>query len=427
VGRQGTRLTDLVLRPDRSLDTLDLDRELPALVLWVTPFSLQHNCLGVFRSLGRLGVPVYAVVGHPGAPVMKSRYVRGQILWQPDHGDGYHVLLDRLMDFGRKLDRRSLLICTTDEMAVFVARRREILQEWFVLPEVDPKLPGQLADKGSLAELCRETGTPIPTGIAIDTMDELDAVIDEVDVPVIVKSIALRGSSHSVVDSTLVHSRADLREMAVNWVEPFQVLLQEYLPDEHCEDWFTVGYCDGDARAEVVFTGRKVRTWPAHGGALAAGYTAPDPQLVVSTRLFCGKVGFRGIFDIDWRLDRRTGCAYLLDFNPRVGAQFRMFEDTAGIDVVRAMHLDLSGRPIPVGSQVDGERFVIEAWDLPSLVSQRRHPLSGLGGVGRPRAAWLATDDMAPVFASASTQLRQSLALRLRRFARTPDIYVPGC
>lgn len=64
-------------------------------------------------------------------------------------------------------------------------------------------------------------------------------------------------------------------------------------------------------------------------------------------KLFCAQVGYRGIFDIDWRLGQRTGRYYLLDFNPRVGAQFRMFEDDAGIDVVRAMHLDLSGRPIP--------------------------------------------------------------------------------
>lgn len=418
------RLTDLVLRPDRSRGSPDLDCEFPTVVLWVTPASLLHNCLGVFRSLGRVGVPVYAVVGDPHAPVMKSRYVRGHILWQPHLGDGYGVLLDRLLEFGRKLGRRSLLICTTDEMAVFVARRRAVLQEWFVLPEVDPRLPGQLADKEGLADWCRKTDTPIPRGISVDTMDELDAVIDQFDMPIIVKSIALRGQSNSVVDSTLVDSRETLREMATTWVEPFQVLLQEYLPDEHCEDWFVVGYCDGDARAEVVFTGRKVRTWPAHGGALAAGYTAPDLELVAMTRLFCGKVGFRGIFDTDWRLDRRTGCYYLLDFNPRVGAQFRMFEDTAGVDVVRAMHLDLSGRQIPVGSQVDGERFIIESWDIPSLISQRRHPLNGLGGAGRPRGAWLATDDMVPVVASAATQIRQSLATRIRRFSRTPDI--PG-
>lgn len=415
------RWSDLILRPDRSRPGPALDTDLPAVVLWVSPFPLQHNCLGVFRSLGRAGVPVYAVVADPAAPVAKSRYLDGQILWQPHRGEGYAALLNRLMDFGRALGRRSLIVCTSDEMAVFVARRRAILKEWFVLPDVDPKLPAELADKQSLAELCSEHATPIPPAIAVDTMTQLDSVIDEIDMPVMVKSTALRGQVQSVENSTLVQDRETLREMAANWVEPFQVLLQEYLPDEHCEDWFTHGYCDATSKADIVFTGRKVRTWPAHGGATAAAYTAPDPELVILVKLFCAQVGYRGIFDVDWRFDRRTGRYYLLDFNPRVGAQFRMFEDDAGIDVVRAMHLDLSGRAIPVGSQIDGERFAVEPWDLASILSTRRPPLGGMGGVGRPRGAWLATDDMTPVLAAALTQVRQSLAARARGLFKVAD------
>ena len=400
----------------------DLDTGMPAVVLWASRFPLQHSCLGVFRSLGRAGVPVYAVVGDAHAPVARSRYLRGQILWQPDRGERYAQLLEHLMDFGRQLGKRSLIVCTSDEMAVFVARRRAILQEWFVLPEVDPKLPGQLADKDGLAELCRRHGMPTPPSVAVDTMAQLDAALDEFDIPVILKSTALRGQVQSVENTTLVQTREALLELARNWVEPFQVLLQEYLPDEHCEDWFTHGYCDATSRAEVVFTGRKVRTWPVQGGATAAAYTAPELELVAVARLFCAQVGYRGIFDMDWRLDRRTGSYYLLDFNPRVGAQFRMFEDDAGVDVVRAMHLDLSGRPIPVGSQIDGERFVVEPWDLASLLSARRHPLDGMGGAGRPKGAWLASDDMAPVRATALAQLRQSLAARARGIFRSPDL-----
>ncbi|MCB0931130.1 MAG: ATP-grasp domain-containing protein [Mycobacterium sp.] len=409
------KLREVIPRLDRSLRVPDLDKSLPAVLLWVSRFPLQHSCLGVFRSLGRAGVPVFAVVADPEAPVAKSRYVSGLIPWRTDHGEGYAELLDHLMDFGRRQGRRSLIVCTSDEMAVFVARRRAILAEWFVLPEVAPELPAELADKHSLAEICRRHGMPIPPSIQIDTMTQLDAVLDEIELPVIVKSIALRGHVQSVENSTMVRTREELRELARRWVEPFEVLLQEYLPDEYCEDWFTHGYCDADSRAEVVFTGRKVRTWPAHGGATAAAYTAPDPELVAMARLFCAQVGYRGIFDIDWRLDRRTGIYYLLDFNPRVGAQFRMFEDSAGVDVVRAMHLDLSGRPIPVGSQINHERFIVEPWDLASFISTRRNPLDGMGGAGRPRAAWLAADDNRPVLAAAMRQLRDSVAARVRR------------
>lgn len=412
---------NLLLQPDRSRRGPDLDTELPAVVLWVSPFPLQHNCLGVFRSLGRAGVPVYAVVADTRAPVAKSRYLRGQILWQPQHGEGYSSLLNRLIEFGRELGRRSVIVCTSDEMAVFVARRRELLKEWFVLPDVDPRLPAELADKHSLEGVCRRTGTPIPPSIDIDTMAQLEAVIGEIEIPVMVKSTALRGQVQSVENSTLVMTREDLRDLAAQWTEPFQVLLQEYLPDEYCEDWFTHGYCDADGRAEVVFTGRKVRTWPTHGGATAAAYTAADRELAILARLFSAQVGYRGIFDMDWRLDRRSGRYYLLDFNPRVGAQFRMFEDDAGIDVVRAMHLDLSGRPIPVGSQIDGERFIVEPWDLASLISSRRHPLGELGGAGRPTGAWFAVDDMAPLRAAALSQLKLSLVARTRGLFTVAD------
>lgn len=101
----------LALRFDRPRPGPNLDTQLPAVVLWASRFPLQHGCLGVYRSLGRAGVPVYAVIGDPHAPVAKSRYVRGTLLWQPHLGEGYPELIERLIDFGRRLGRRSLIVC----------------------------------------------------------------------------------------------------------------------------------------------------------------------------------------------------------------------------------------------------------------------------------------------------------------------------
>jgi hypothetical protein len=76
-----------------------------------------------------------------------------------------------------------------------------------------------------------------------------------------------------------------------------------------------------------------------------------------------------------------------IDVNPSVGAQFRMFETMPGINVVRAMHLDLSGRAIPAGSQIDNQRFDVEPWDIASIITQRRRPPRWTGGTGRPEPA----------------------------------------
>ena len=68
--RRRKRFVDRFPRLDRSRPGLDLDPALPAMVLWVGASPLQHGSLGVFRSLGRAGVPVYTVVGARFAPTV---------------------------------------------------------------------------------------------------------------------------------------------------------------------------------------------------------------------------------------------------------------------------------------------------------------------------------------------------------------------
>ena len=150
-----------------------------------------------------------------------------------------------------------------------------------------------------------------------------------------------------------------------------------------------------------------MRSWPPHAGATASAYSAPNPELAELSERLCKEIGFRGIADLDWRLDKRDGRYKLVDFNPRVGNQFRIFETTAGVDVVRALYLDLTGQPVPPAPQVDYRRIVVEHIDLPARLAYR---FGGHRGNGYPAApvpppaagtelAWLATDDPLPFFA----------------------------
>ena len=113
------------------------------------------------------------------------------------------------------------------------------------------------------------------------------------------------------------------------------------------------------------------------------------------------KLGYRGILDLDIRLDERTGDYHLLDFNPRLGAQFRVFRDTAGTDVALAAYLDLTNQPIPPGEQVNGRRFLVENYDPISALAHIRHgDLTPRAWLVSMRAvdetAWFARDDLRP-------------------------------
>ena len=118
-------------------------------------------------------MPVYAVVAERRSPVARSRYVTGKILWKPHRGDTNADLIERLIDLGRTLRRRSLIVCIADEMALLVASHRTDLEDYFILPAVAPELPVMLSDKKGLSELGRRHGVAAPRQLLADSMAEL--------------------------------------------------------------------------------------------------------------------------------------------------------------------------------------------------------------------------------------------------------------
>jgi predicted ATP-grasp superfamily ATP-dependent carboligase len=83
-------------------------------------------------------------------------------------------------------------------------------------------------------------------------------------------------------------------------------------------------------------------------------------------------IGYRGILDIGYRYDRRDGQYKVLDVNPRIGCTFRLFTTTNGMDVARALYLDLTGQPVVPGQVADGRKWIVEDFDLLSAVKSRR-------------------------------------------------------
>ncbi|MDQ3898466.1 MAG: ATP-grasp domain-containing protein, partial [Actinomycetota bacterium] len=375
---------------------VDLDRSLPVLVAKVGRYPLHHGGLGAIRTLGRLGVPVYAITEDRFTPAAVSRYLRRSFVWPTTGGEDAGELVEGLLAIGRRLPGPALVLPTDDEAAVLVAEHADELAECFLLPGVPAALPAALADKHRLHQLCRAHGVPSPPTALPSSVDELLAGAAAIGYPVVLKNARPwdRLERPAVGRTTVVHDEDALGSLTEPWEEMPSVLLQQYLPAEGAEDWIVGVYCDAAGAALVGFTGRKVRSWPPHAGVTTRAYAAANEHLVDVTARFCKELGYRGIADLDWRLDPATGEYKLLDFNPRVGAQFRLFETDAGVDVVRALHLDLSGRPVPAGRQRYDRGLRVENLDLPAVVAY------GPTGWGRPpglvrgttERAWMALD-----------------------------------
>jgi D-aspartate ligase len=115
-----------------------LDTSVPALLVRVGRYPLHAGSLGVVRSLGVLGVPVYAVVADRLSPVACSRRAAGRFVWPHSGGADPADLIGRLLRIGRRLGRPTVAIATDDEAALLLAEPAAELAEYFLLPRVPP-------------------------------------------------------------------------------------------------------------------------------------------------------------------------------------------------------------------------------------------------------------------------------------------------
>jgi predicted ATP-grasp superfamily ATP-dependent carboligase len=405
---------------------LDVDRSVPALIVKIGPYPLHHGGVGAIRTLGRLGIPVYAITEDSLTPAALSRYCRKAFVWPTTGAEDPETLVDGLLAIGGQIGRPTVPVPTDEEAAVLLAEHADRLSEWFLLPAVPPGLPGRLASKQGLYELCRENGVPTPASAFPSSAGELASFARQATFPLVAKNLEpwVRRTAPVVPGTTVFGSEQELLAAARDWGAHPSVILQEYIPRDQAQDWIVHMYCDDNSECLVEFTGIKLRSWPPHAGMTASAKTVANPALAQLAARFCQQIGFRGIGDLDWRLDLRDGQYKLVDFNPRAGAQFRLFETRAGVDVVRAMHLDLTGRRVPPSPQIEGRKMIVENIDLLAKVlspgglppglppdassSGRRAGRRSWHWWGmRPQAdrrpptelAWLATDDPVPFMA----------------------------
>jgi D-aspartate ligase len=376
-------------------------REVPGLIVKFGDYPLHHGGVGAIRSLGRLGVPMYAITEDRCTPAAASRYLERAFVWPTTGTEDPDRLVEGLLRIGRRIGRPAVLIPTDEEAAVLIAEHQDELLGRFLFPRVDPGLPRRLASKQGLHELCVEHGIASPSAAFPQSYDEVVDFAEKARFPVVAKNreAFVRREHPAVNGTTRIATRKGLLNLARGWGEHPGVILQEYLPREQAEDWIVHAYFDRDSTPLALFTGVKVRSWPPHAGMTANAYVVDNPELADLAARFIKQIGFTGIIDLDLRFDRRDGQYKLLDFNPRMGAQFRLFESESGVDVVRAMHLDLTGRSVPEGEQRAGHRYIVENIDLPALLAYRRSGYTTPHAPARASGtelAWLAGDDPLP-------------------------------
>src|SRR5712664_3094756 len=96
------------------------DTSIAALVLSFSAYPFHQSSLGIIRTLGRVGIPVFAVQRNSLIPSGVSRYLAGKFLWRTDAQDSGRFL-EGMVRIGKILDRPTILVPADDLSAILIA------------------------------------------------------------------------------------------------------------------------------------------------------------------------------------------------------------------------------------------------------------------------------------------------------------------
>ena len=381
----------------------EIDASVPLVILQFTPW-LHHGGLNIARTAGRLGIRVYWVHGQPWAPVAAlSRYIYQRTFCNADASEKASV--EYLLEWGRQIGHGPILLPIDDKAAIFVADQAEALREWFLLPDQPAGLARALSSKKEMHFLCRKMGVPTPEVVFPQSKDDVTIFAASVAFPVVLKRIAGWLSEHDTQTKSVIiaNSPEELLEEYEKLETPGEpnVMLQEYIPGGSESVWMFNGYFTNGSKCLVGFTGKKIRQAPPFTGVTTLGICLENEIVEKMAINFLQKIGYSGIVDMGYRYDRRDGQYKLLDVNPRVGSTFRLFVDWNGMDVVRALYLDLTGQPVQRGVPREGRKWIVEQSDLWASLQYIRLGKLGLSQwtrslQGIQEGAWFAWDDLVP-------------------------------
>ena len=230
----------------------------------------------------------------------------------------------------------------------FVARHRTELNRHYILDESEPELQLGLIDKQRTMTLARTAHVDAPRHWTVDRPEDLEAVLQEVRYPLIVKP--LHSHLFQVKFGRKYFNAGNASEVRTAmervWAVGLQAMICEWIPgpDSLLSSYYT--YIDSNGEPLFHFTKKVIRRFPKNEGLTSYHITDWDPEVAAVGLRFLMGIKFRGLANVEFKRDVRDGRLKLVECNVRFTAPQELFV-RCGLDTALIVLDHLVGLPLP--------------------------------------------------------------------------------
>ncbi len=340
--------------------------EVPAIV-----FGGGMNGLGVVRSLGRKGVPVYCVVER-NDPVIHSRFCKKYYII-PNIQENKSILRRFLVKIER-LNDCAVLFPTSDVYSLHLSEVKEEMEGNYHLPLPSHEIVRKLVDKKEFYKFLCEFGVPHPLTFFPESPEDTRRISKEIKYPVFIKPSMSQEFSRKFHRKGFVASSANelMRHYLLALNHKIEVIFQEVIPGLAAKNIYGLeGYFDKNSNPKAFFAYCRLRGWPPVFGNTCMRESISISDVNASyliTKSCLQHLKYHGLMEAEWKRDPRDGVFKLLEINARQSMQISL-STRCGVNLVLITYLDAIGEKIRrVDNYEKGIKWMSFLEDLRSVI-----------------------------------------------------------
>jgi len=329
----------------------------------------EHPGLGVARSLGRRGIPVY-VMDDQVSICSFSRYVSRSIRVS-DLRDEQRTV-DAVLEVGRRFDlKKWVLFPARDETVAAFSRNRSQLAEFFRVTTPAWDTVKWVWDKKNTYDLAKRLKIPCPETFNPQSADDLAAL--HCKLPLAIKPAVKENFFYATgAKAWRAETPSQLHELyakAARHIHPSQILIQQIIPgDGHSQVSYCAFFRDGKAQGTLI--AQRTRQHPREFGRAATFVESIDlPVIEELSERFLRAIDYYGLVEVEFKQDPRDGEYKLLDVNARTWG-FHILGSVTGVDFPFLLFADQIGQPVEYCRGKAGVGWLRALTDLPTALGE---------------------------------------------------------
>jgi predicted ATP-grasp superfamily ATP-dependent carboligase len=310
---------------------------------------------GIARSLGRKGVPIFALNDQVPGWVRFSGYYNRCYVFQDDptqprtyRGGAVpndDAICKLLLKWRKDFQSSPVLFCGSDWFSRLLSYRQQDLCSRFLYHWIPIELFNKINNKWKMTEFCERAGVCVPHSHFIRPEDDIEQVAKEFSYPCLVKPLHRHIEGFQVEGKVFIAQTAESLKVFFETYPKLRgaTLIQELIEGGDDQIFQCTALVKSSGEVGALSVVRKLQQYPPGYGMMCRGRTETNKELASEAIKLLDALGYRGLGSMEFKYRKRDGRYYFIEMNTRLPWYNGIFAD-AGINLAYLAYLDLTGQ-----------------------------------------------------------------------------------